>query len=191
MRLLLTTLAALTGVALLALSARLSFALPGTEVPQTAQTLAVLLVGALAGPRRGAALLALYLGLGAAGAPVFADGAAGFAVLAGPTGGFLLGFLPAAAAAGWLWRAGASPTPRRFAWLTAGLIGCHGLILLCGWVRLAATLGPLPAYQAGVAPFVIGALVKSGAAAALLYLAAAAGAIPARDRVAFRWNRPR
>lgn len=188
MRPLLTALLAVTG---LAISARLSFALPGTEVPQTAQTLAVLLLGAWAGPLRGTALVGLYLGIGAAGAPVFAGGAAGMDVLTGPTGGFLLGFLPAAGAAGWLWQRRADSSLRDLAALCAGLIGCHALILLCGWARLSTILGPLAAYQAGVAPFVTGAVAKGAAAAGTLHVAAACAAVAQRHRVALPWNRPR
>ncbi len=167
-----------SGVALLAVSARWTFALPATDVPQSAQTLAVLMVGGLAALSAGAraalagaaATVAVYLGIGALGAPVFADGAAGFESLAGTTGGFLMGFLPAAVAAAWLWQRTAAD-PRRWIWRVLGLIGCHGLILVCGWARLSLLIGAVPAWQAGVAPFVIGAVVKSLAAAALLALA--------------------
>lgn len=194
------------GVALIAVSARWTFALPGTDVPQSAQTLAVLVTGGLAAlsngaraaPAIAAATLAVYLGIGALGAPVFADGASGTATLAGPTGGFLLGFVPAAAAAAWLWRSTAVPSgrplpralPRKLPPALPqalppalpqalpqalsrlfGLMACHILILACGWVRLALLIGMAPAWQAGVAPFVTGAVVKSAAAAALLSLA--------------------
>lgn len=159
------------GVALLTAGAQIGFTLPGTEVPQTAQTFALLLIAAILGPWRGCAAVAAYLVLGAAGLPVFADGASGFAVLAGPTGGFLLGFLPAALLAGWAARHATvrfAGWPGRLAAILAAFLGAHAVVLLCGWSRLALTLGGSDAFAAGVAPFVGGALAKSAAAALLV-----------------------
>lgn len=158
-------------VALLTAGAQIGFTLPGTEVPQTAQTFALLLIAALLGPRRGGAAVAAYLVLGAAGLPVFADGASGFAVLTGPSGGFLLGFLPAALLAGWAARHATvrfAGWPRRLTVLLAAFLSAHAVVLLCGWSRLALTLGGSEAFAAGVAPFVGGALAKSAAAALLV-----------------------
>ncbi|MDM7856467.1 biotin transporter BioY [Cellulomonas alba] len=69
-------------------------------VPFTLQTFAVVLAGLVLGARRGLAAVALYLVVGLAGVPVFADHSAGLAVLTGPTGGYLVGFLAAATVAG-------------------------------------------------------------------------------------------
>jgi biotin transport system substrate-specific component len=135
--------------------------LPGTEVPQTAQTLAVLLAGALLGPLRGSAAVALYLALGAVGLPVLAGGAGGMERLVGPTGGFLAGFLAAAVLVG---------VARRRGWLLGWfpalgvMVAGHALILALGWARLAFTLGGAGAWDAGVAPFVAGGAVKSAVA---------------------------
>ena len=82
------------GVGVLTAGAWLSA--PFYPVPLTMQTLAVLLVGGLLGPRLGVSAVAAYLAVGAMGAPVFHNGLGGLAVLAGPTGGYLVGFLPAA-----------------------------------------------------------------------------------------------
>ncbi len=82
------------GVGVLTAGAWLSA--PFYPVPLTMQTLAVLLVGGLLGPRLGVSTVAAYLAAGAMGAPVFHSGLGGLAVLAGPTGGYLVGFLPAA-----------------------------------------------------------------------------------------------
>lgn len=71
-------------------------------VPITLQTFGVLLTGAVLGPRRGFLALVLYLAVGAAGIPVFAEGKAGLGVFAGPTVGYLLGFPLAAALCGFL-----------------------------------------------------------------------------------------
>ena len=83
----------LAGVALLTVSARI--ALPAQPVPITAQTLAVMLVGALLGSRRGALAVLAFLGAGAVGLPVFAYGG-GVHYFFGPTAGYLVGFVPAA-----------------------------------------------------------------------------------------------
>lgn len=84
-----------------ALAAQVSVPVPGSPVPQSLQTLAVVLVGAWLGPRTGAIALTTYMVLGAAGLPVFADGAGGIEHLAGPTLGYLVGFVVAAALMGW------------------------------------------------------------------------------------------
>jgi biotin transport system substrate-specific component len=154
----------------LALTARIRVALPFTPVPLTGQTLGVLLVGALYGPRRGLAAIALYLLEGASGAPVFNGGAGGLAVLLGPTGGYLAGFLPAAAIAGWLAKPG-GPFWLRF----GGLLAATLAVYLIGVPWLAAAGGlPLPrAIVAGVLPFVPGDVLKAGLAAAVLPAGAA------------------
>jgi len=90
------------GSLFVALSAQIAIPLPFSPVPITGQTLAVLLVGALLGSRRGASSLLLYLLQGAVGLPVFAGGMGGPAHLLGPTGGYLFGFVGAAFVAGLL-----------------------------------------------------------------------------------------
>ena len=76
--------------------------IPLKPVPLTLQTLFVLLSGAFLGKRNGFLSMVLYLGLGATGLPVFAGAALGFAVLVGPTGGYLLAFPVAAFVIGYL-----------------------------------------------------------------------------------------
>lgn len=88
------------GSLLVALLAQVSIPLPFTPVPVTGQTLGVLLVGGALGSRLGAASLALYLGEGAIGLPVFAGGVGGLPV--GPTGGYLVGFVLMAYVVGYL-----------------------------------------------------------------------------------------
>src|SRR3954451_10783788 len=88
----------LAAVALTALSAQISFYLPGNPVPVTGQTFAVLLSGAALGANRGATAMLLYILVGMIGVPVFADGNHGVDVVTGATGGYLIGFL----AAGWV-----------------------------------------------------------------------------------------
>src|SRR5688572_20883436 len=96
----------LGGALFTALMAQVSFPIPPSPVPVTGQTLAVGLVGATLGARRGALALAVYVGLGLF-LPVYADGAQGFDVIWGASGGYLIGFIAAAAAIGWLAEHGA------------------------------------------------------------------------------------
>lgn len=149
----------------IALSARVATTLPGSSVPQSAQTLAVLLVGAFLGARDGSIALVAYLLLGGAGVPVFADGASGWAHLVGPTAGYLLAFALTAGLVGWLADLGRL---RGLLPALAAMLGGHALILGLGWIRLALTLGGAEAFQAGVAPFIAGGVAKSALAAAVL-----------------------
>lgn len=159
----------LLGTVFLALLARIEIRLePFSPVPITGQTLGVLLIGALYGPWRGALCLLAYLGEGAAGLPVFAGGASGWAVLVGPTGGYLIAFPVAAAIVGLLvqplrgvlsgWRA-----------LPGLLIGTI-IIYLIGVPGLALSTGMgLPtAISKGMLPFIPGDLIKVAVAAAVL-----------------------
>jgi biotin transport system substrate-specific component len=86
------------GVALTALSAQVS--IPAFPVPFTFQTLAVLIIGSTYGAARGAITMGAYALVGALGLPVFADASSGFNVLFGYSGGFIIGFIFAAALAG-------------------------------------------------------------------------------------------
>ena len=86
------------GVAVTALSAQLS--IPASPVPFTFQTLAVLVIGSTYGTARGAITMGAYALVGALGMPVFAQSSSGFEVIFGATGGFIIGFIFAAALAG-------------------------------------------------------------------------------------------
>lgn len=154
----------LLAVVLVAASARASVSIPGSAVPQSLQTLAVVVVGAWLGPRDGALALALYMVAGAVGLPVFADGAGGFAHLVGPTLGYLLGFVLGAALVGWWVRRpwGGGVVGAFFAATAA-----HVLILGLGWARLGALVGPMTAWETGVEPFLLGGVAKSVVAALL------------------------
>ncbi len=88
----------LVGVVLTALAAQVQ--IPALPVPFTLQTLAVLVIGATYGSSRGAITMGAYAIVGVLGFPVFAGGASGSAVIFGATGGFLLGFIFAAALIG-------------------------------------------------------------------------------------------
>ena len=137
-------------------------------VPVTLQTFGVLLAGLVLGARRGAAAVALYVVVGLAGVPVLAGGAGGPGVLAGPTVGYLLAFVPAAAVAGLL--AGTARRVRpawRYAVLAgAGLVAGLGVIHSLGIAGLAVRAGlSVPAAVAADLVFVPGDAVKALVAA--------------------------
>ncbi len=148
----------------IAVAARVSVPIPGSPVPQSLQTLAVLLVGFFLGGKDGSIALVIYLLAGGAGIPVFADGAAGWAHLVGPTAGYLIGFAIAAGGVGWLSDRGYL---KQFGWAFGAMVAGHLMILLLGWLQLGGTLGYGSAFEQGVAPFLVGGAVKSAAGAAL------------------------
>jgi biotin transport system substrate-specific component len=149
---------ALMGSAALAASAQVS--LPMWPVPATLQTLVVLLLGALGGSRMGAASVLLYLAEGAMGLPVFAAGAAGPAVLMGPTAGFLLGFIASAWIAGLAGRTAA----RQAVVLTVA----HLIVFVPGVAWLASFVGWERAWMVGFLLFVPGTVVKTALAFATM-----------------------
>lgn len=157
----------IVGAVMIALAARIEIPLPGTSVPQTAQTLAVLVAGLLFGSRAGALSAVTYLLLGVLGLPVFAGGSSGVGRLLGATGGFLVGFVVAAWIAGRWVELGRS---RRFWPAMAGMSLAHGAVLSLGWARLAWSVGSARAWEVGVSPFLLGGLAKSVIGAALAVL---------------------
>lgn len=149
-----------TFIALITAGSWISIPLP--PVPLTLQTLFVLLSGIVM-KRYGAIPVALYVLLGAAGLPVYHNGTAGLGVLLGPTGGFLIGFIPAALVAGIAYEH-ESPASR-----ITGLIAACAIYLLAGavWLSYSASIPLLQAVLLGVAPFIIGDAVKAAAAYAI------------------------
>lgn len=145
------------GSALLAALAQISVPLPFTPVPLTGQTLGVLLIGALIGPRRGAAAMLLYLLEGIAGLPVFALGRSGGAVLLGPTGGYLLAFPVAAAVAGFAAVRGWDRSPLR---AVPALALADAVIFAVGVLWLARFTGLQAAVPLGLLPFLPGDGIK-------------------------------
>jgi biotin transport system substrate-specific component len=153
---------ALAATGILAISAKIQ--VPFYPVPMTMQSLVVLVIGAAFGWRLGAATLMLYLAEGAMGLPVFATGA-GLAYMMGPTGGYLVGFVAAAALTGYLAERGW--TKSVLGTLAAMTIG-HAVIFLFGFGWLASLIGASKAYLGGVAPFYAASLFKTLLGAALL-----------------------
>ena len=153
------------GSLLIAACAQVAAWLPLSPVPVTAQTFGVLVVGMLLGSRRGAMAAALYLLEGACGLPVFAGGAGGIAWLAGPTGGYLVGFVAAAWLTGRLAERG---WDRRAASTAAAMALGDAALLLPGAVWLSAFVGPGAALYGGLAVFLPGEAFKIALAAAVM-----------------------
>ena len=139
--------------------------IPLLPVPITGQTFGVLLVGALLGSRRGPASMLTYIGMGAFGLPVFAGGASGLARLAGPTAGYLVGFVVAASIVGLLSQRGwdrrivSTAAAMAIGTLVIYAFGVAWLAHFVGWGRVLAT---------GVLPFLVGDALKLSLAALVL-----------------------
>ena len=153
------------GSLVVALGAQLEVKLPFTPVPLTGQPFAVLLVGALLGARRGAAAMLTYLGEGALGLPVFAGGASGLVSLVGPSGGYLVGFVPAAFVTGFLAERG---WDRRFLSTWAAMALGSTMLFACGLPWLALFVGRDNVLATGLLPFIPGDIVKQALAALAL-----------------------
>ena len=156
------------GAALLtALAAQVSFLLPFTPVPVTGQTFAVLLAGTALGSRLGPASQALYVALGAAGLPFYADGEGGWQAATGATAGYLVGFVVAAAVLGMLAERRQDRTV-----LTAVPAMLMGTAIIYGlgawWLSIELGVSAAEAVELGVAPFLIGDTLKLAAAGLLL-----------------------
>jgi biotin transport system substrate-specific component len=141
---------------------------PFYPVPMTMQTFAVIVIGAAFGWRLGVATVLFYLAQGAAGFPVFAgtpEKGIGLAYMAGPTGGYLLGFVAGAAVAGWLAERG---WDRSILSLTLAMFLAHATIFVFGTAWLGTLIGFEKAWLAGVAPFYLATAFKTLLAAACL-----------------------
>ena len=135
--------------------------IPLPPVPITLQTLFVLLAGYMGGPQVALMSVGIYLFLGAIGLPVFSGGG-GFALLFGPTGGYLLALLPAALIASF------GGSERVWKMILFGLLAT--IVIYLGGVLMLAYILSISLAQAivvGVLPFLIGDGIKLGLAIAL------------------------
>ncbi len=166
------------GALLIALSANVSIPVPGSPVPISGQTFSVLLVGGALGSRRGVLATLLYLALGLV-LPVYAEHKQGLAVIGsfaegklvlGGTGGYLVGFVLASgivgrlAELGWDRRFGGALLAMAIANLVIYLIGVPWLMAATGWDLAKA-------FNLGVAPFLVGDVIKLALAAGLFPIA--------------------
>lgn len=123
-------------------------------VPIVLQNAAIVLAGLVLGPRRGVLAVALFLALGLVGLPVLAGGRTTLAALAGPTVGYLVGYLLSSWAAGALaYRAPARRRPAQIGWFTVAaavalliqyVCGILGLIWRADLTASAAVLSQAP-----------------------------------------------
>ncbi len=161
---------AILGSVLLWVSAKIQ--VPFYPVPMTMQTFAVLVIGMAYGWRLGAATVILYLAEGAAGLPVFAgtpEKGIAIAYMVGTTGGYLIGFVLAAAACGWLAERG---WDRNILGTAIAMLIGNVIIYIPGLLWLGAVVGwDKPIFEWGLTPFVWGDLTKLALAAALVPLA--------------------
>ncbi len=141
----------------------------GAGVPVSAQSLGVMLCGTVLGARRGGLAVLLFLAMVAVGLPVLAGGRGGLGVFTSPTGGFLIGFLPAAYVTGLIaqgWRG----VPAWLSAATGAFVG--GVIVLYAFgmlgLMLLVSFGPMQALLA-VTPFLLGDSIKIAVAAALTH----------------------
>lgn len=158
----------LAGTLLIALAAQLKFYLPNNPIPVTGQTFAVLLVGGALGFRRGTASTVLYLLLGLVGLPVFAGGKHGVEIVLGTSGGYIVGFIVAAAIVGRLAELGWDRNiPGSVAAMVFGSLAIYAIGV--PWLAVVAGQPIQWAVDNGLTPFLVGDALK---------VALAAGAFP-------------
>jgi biotin transport system substrate-specific component len=154
----------IAGMLLIALGAKISFVIPGNPVPITGQTFGVLVAGGALGFRRGIAASGLYVLLGVVGLPFFALSRTGIEVLWGTTGGYLVGFIVAAAIVGKLAELG---------W-DRNLVGAIGAMLIANaaiylvavpWLAYVTHNDLAWGIEYGLAPFIAGDALKLALAA--------------------------
>jgi biotin transport system substrate-specific component len=164
------------GTIVIALSAAVSIRLPDNPVPITGQTFGVLLAAGALGLRRGAAATILYVAIGVIGLPAFAEGRGGLGVIAsldagrlvlGATGGYLVGFVVAAALVG---RLAERRWDRRLPWSVVAMVAGNTAIYAIGlpWLALATGYSAAETIAKGLVPFVAGDLVKLALAGLVL-----------------------
>ncbi len=171
---------AFAGACLIGALAQIKIYLPWTPVPITGQTLGAVLLGVLLGKWWGGSSALLYAVLGAAGIPWFAGFSGGISVLAGPTGGYIIGFIIAAMFIGHLTEN--YPFTGKLPWIfifilisQTVLVYIPGLIQLGFWLYLVkgSYPGVCTLLQLGVFPFILGDLIKAAAGASIIHLISA------------------
>ncbi len=159
----------------MALMAQVAIPLPFTPVPITGQTLAVALIGATLGSRLGAISLLTYLAQALMGLPFFSRGGSGWGHLAGPTGGYLVAFVLAAALMGWMverWGCDRNPLKMTGAMaISSTLILSLGSLWLGVWLQITGQyVGAGDVLMRGLVPFLPGDVIKNLVASSVLPL---------------------
>jgi biotin transport system substrate-specific component len=155
------------GVLFTALLAQVAVPVPGSPVPITGQTLAVVLTAASLGPLRGTAVQVVYILAALVGLPFYSDASSGYEVVFGATGGYVFGFIPAAYLIGLAAKHGAD----RKLWKSLPLfVAGQAVIFAVGVPWLAASTGESLtwALENGFYPFILGGIVKALIAAIVL-----------------------
>lgn len=144
--------------ALISIGAFVAVPIPASPVPIVLQNMFIMLAALILGPWWGLLSTGIYLFLGLLGMPVFSGGAGGIAKLLGPTGGYLLGYLPATVVMGVIARKGGGKTIHHFIACFAGM----AVVYFFGVWRLKSVLDAewRKALAAGLYPFIIGDLIK-------------------------------
>lgn len=145
------------GAALLCATSQIE--IPLQPVPVTLQTVAVMLIGLTYSPRRAVEAISLWIALAAAGMPVLAEFSGGISKLIGPTGGYIVGFIPAVYLM--------TTLKQKFAlnsWQSDALLTLLGtlIIFITGVTWLSHLIGGTNAFYYGVLPFVLPGFVKGG-----------------------------
>jgi len=140
-------------------------AIPIGPIPIVLQNMFVLLAGLLLGSRWGLASVAVYLLTGACGLPVFAGGLGGIGRIVGPTGGYLIGYLPAVFITGYISEKAAKRTGCDILAMICGTIVLYG----CGvvWLKFLTGMTWSKTMMVGMYPFLIGDAFKIAAAAVI------------------------
>lgn len=147
--------------AIIAVLAQITIPLP--LVPITGQTLAIGLVVTILGLKFGSYAVVLYVCLGAIGLPVFQMFTGGLGILVGPTGGYIIGFIPTAIVMGLYFKKFGTTL---FHALIANLIGMIvTLVFGAVWLKIVADLSWTAAMVSGIVPFLIVGIIKAVAAA--------------------------
>lgn len=146
--------------AIIGVLAQITIPLP--LVPITGQTLAIGLAATILGSRYGSFSVILYLIIGSSGVPVFAEFSGGFSKLVGPTGGYLVGFLPTAFLIGWFME------KTSFNFKNAVIANSIGMLITLAfgtaWLKVAANLSWTAALAGGFTPFIVVGLIKASLA---------------------------
>lgn len=147
--------------AMIGIAAQITIKIP--PVPFTGQTLAVMLTATILGKRYGTISVLLYVLMGIIGIPVYSGMLSGLGVIFGPTGGYIVAFIPAAYLIGWMVEKLGYST---IASLTANIIGAM-LVLLIGtvWLKFFGNLDWVSAFKGGMLPFIIPDILKASVSA--------------------------
>jgi biotin transport system substrate-specific component len=147
------------GVGFITLMAQVAIPVPGSPVPVTGQTLAVLLIGTTYGARLGLMTFATYLLAGVAGAPIFAGSTHGIEKVIGATGGYLVGMLVASLLLGYL---ADRKADQKFKTSFPALLFGDAVIFFFGltWLHFSLDLSWSATFAAGLTPFIFGEMLK-------------------------------